>query len=106
METKYSKCKICGVELCGFGTDNLEKNRIAHIREQHKIKELISQLEVIIADVEIEEEYPTEGITLEELKDMRKDDLNDFAVKYDLGIEIKSSMRHATMVSKIWKALE
>ena len=35
METKYCNCEICGVEICGAGITNLEKNKLAHIENQH-----------------------------------------------------------------------
>ena len=38
METKYSKCPICGVELSGYGIDDLNRNLERHVREQHSVR--------------------------------------------------------------------
>lgn len=38
METKYSKCPICGAELSGYGIDDLNRNLERHVREQHSVR--------------------------------------------------------------------
>jgi hypothetical protein len=80
METKYTNCEVCGCLIEGFGPDNLEKNKIAHMEGQHGgVKE--SPLEIII-------QYTSEEITKMSKKDLLTnfdgDDINAKMSKKDI----------------------
>lgn len=59
VETKYGKCPICGVEISGYGLDDLNKNIKAHIEQQHpNEKYTIESESVEVKEEEVKEEEP------------------------------------------------
>lgn len=54
VETKYGKCPVCGVEISGYGTDDLNKNIKAHIEQQHPKEKYTIESE----SVEVKKEEP------------------------------------------------
>ena len=102
METKYLKCNICGVIVAGAGVDNAKKNLEQHKLQQHKVEEIISELEVIIDNVEVVE--PIE-YSKKDLQKMFKDELIDLSAKLGLEDEVKYNFTKAKIINIIWKNL-
>lgn len=50
MDTKYEKCKICGVELAGYGKSNLDKNKEAHMKNQHNTQALEVEIKEVVKE--------------------------------------------------------
>jgi hypothetical protein len=52
METIKELCDICGVEITGWGRTHFEKNKVAHMENQHPTKEVVIVEDVVEEVVE------------------------------------------------------
>ena len=89
------KCPTCNAEIIGLNPQDLDVNYNMHMEQQHKVS---PEVNVITDDKEpvVEEQ---------EMEDMTKDELNDFAAGIGLTDEIKGYWNKNKIIKTLKKLL-